>query len=155
MNVHESLSLEFTISLKVHSTVSEGIYAMKKISPNKLPAATVTQKCLTGHSDEAIKKSILLCADLFHEEMTEAKALFWKETLSEYPPVAIEWAFQNWNRNGDFFPKPRDIIRLIETWRESMDAGVKTCGKCDSGWIIVNPEVKKSEQKAKRCECLR
>lgn len=121
---------------------------------SNLRGALGTQKSLPGHSTETIKKAILLAADLFHEEMTEAKATFWKETLSEYPPTAIGWAFQNWNRNGDFFPKPRDIIRLIETWRESMGAGVQTCGKCDSGWIIANPEAKRSEQKAQRCECV-
>jgi len=128
---------------------------MKRISQGNSPKASATQKCLPGHSEETVKRAILLCAELFHEEMTAAKAEFWKEILSEYPPAGVEWAFQNWNRNGSYFPKPRDIIQLINAWRESEDAGVKTCSKCDSGWIVVNPEAKKSEQQARRCDCVK
>lgn len=130
------------------------IHAMKRITQSSSRKAVGTQRQLPGHSTEVIQRAILLCADLFHEEMTEAKATFWKELLDSYPAPAIEWAFDNWNRNGEFFPKPKDITRLIEAYRESNEAAFRTCGQCDSGWIIVNPEAKRSEQKARRCSCV-
>ena len=31
----------------------------------------------------------------------------------------LRYAFENWNRNGRFFPKPKDILELVEAYRLS------------------------------------
>lgn len=127
---------------------------MKRIKASNLPAALATQKQLPVYSTETIQNLILLCADLFHEELTQAKVKFWKDLLAPLPVAGVEYAFDQWNRNGDFFPKPKDITQLVAMWRESNDAAVKTCGKCQNGWVIVNPQAKTCDQKAKRCDCI-
>lgn len=40
----------------------------------------------------------------------------WKEDLDAYPLAAIEWAFENWRKNGQFFPVPNDILDQCKAW---------------------------------------
>lgn len=39
----------------------------------------------------------------------------WRAFLGELNPDAVTYAFDNWNRNGRFFPKPKDILDLVAT----------------------------------------
>lgn len=129
---------------------------MKKFKVSNLPKPNATsQQLIVPLALEQVKVAFKVCAELLHEEMTDAKADYWSKFLAQYPAQAVIWAFDNWTRNAEYFPKPKDITQLVSTWRESQENEVKTCGGCDSGWIIVNPEAKRSEQKAKRCDCMR
>ena len=47
-----------------------------------------------------------------------------------------------------FPPTPAEIRKHMPSDQ------VVTCGYCDNGWVIVNPEAKSSERIVRRCECL-
>lgn len=49
--------------------------------------------------------------ELFEEEIAN-----WVRDLSPFPASAIEWAFENWRRNGRFFPVYGDIIDQCIGW---------------------------------------
>jgi len=40
----------------------------------------------------------------------------WKDFLASYSSAAIEFAFENWQRNGHYFPKPAQILELIRAY---------------------------------------
>jgi len=128
---------------------------MKQIIQSSLRKAQETrQQLIAPLAVEQIKKAIQTCAEMLHEELTDTKAEYWSKLVANYPPDAVIWAFDNWTRNGDYFPKPKDIRQLVETWCEQISNEFQTCGKCSNGWVIVNPEGKMSEHKARRCGCI-
>lgn len=43
----------------------------------------------------------------------------WQKHLASFPDKGIEYAFDNWNRNAKFFPKPADITELVTVWRNA------------------------------------
>jgi len=47
-----------------------------------------------------------------------------------------------------FPPTPAEIRKYIPPLT------IETCGKCDAGWVVANPEAKRSEQKVRRCGCV-
>ncbi len=49
--------------------------------------------------------------ELFPEEIGN-----WERDLDPFPLPAIEWAFDNWRRNGRFFPVYGDIIDQCIAW---------------------------------------
>jgi hypothetical protein len=53
---------------------------------------------------------------LFSRSLTVEEAQVWKDFLSSYPSLAIEYAFENWQRNGHYFPKPAQILELIRAY---------------------------------------
>lgn len=62
--------------------------------------------------------------ELFEEEIAN-----WVRDLSPFPASAIEWAFENWRRNGRFFPVYGDIIDQCIGW-EPADKPMRPI--CDS-----------------------
>jgi hypothetical protein len=67
--------------------------------------------------------------NLFSKELTEAETNFWLMLMDEWSVNEMRYAFDNWNRNGRFFPKPKDIIEQIEAYRLSVKGkyGHPTC----------------------------
>jgi len=61
--------------------------------------------------------------ELFEEEIAN-----WERDLDPFPIQAIEWAFDNWRRNGRFFPVYGDIIDQCVSWEPSN----KPKGACDA-----------------------
>lgn len=55
-----------------------------------------------------------------YKELTEPEIALWKAKLSGYPNDLVEWALVNYN--GEFFPNPSTICRMVEVKRESMIA---------------------------------
>lgn len=49
--------------------------------------------------------------ELFEEEIGN-----WERDLDPFPIAAIEWAFDNWRRNGRFFPVYGDILNQCIGW---------------------------------------
>jgi hypothetical protein len=58
----------------------------------------------------------LALPSIFNRELTTADFEQWDRLLSPYSVPAIEYAFDNWGRNGGKFPLPKDIIGLIDAY---------------------------------------
>lgn len=52
------------------------------------------------------------------KELTTAEVALWKAKLSGYSDDLVEWALVKYN--GEFFPNPSTICRMIEVKREAM-----------------------------------
>ena len=119
-----------------------------------------------GEVETPSQRSLAECLErtrrLFSREITKDEAAIWKKCLESFPSKAIESAFENYHREGRYFPKPRDIIERIEDWKASNRVPFESCGKCQDGWVTVQAKEKKSKggvelsyfpTYAKRCEC--
>ena len=112
-------------------------------------------------STEPPPKSKLLktCQAIFSKELTEPEADFWMQMMEEMTDASLAWAFENWNRNGSFFPKPHEIRALVESYELSRATHFRPCKKCNEGWLIVpDPAANalyqtKNQKRVMRCEC--
>lgn len=57
-----------------------------------------------------------LAAKMTNYELMPQEGRLWAETLSRHPAEAIEWAFIEYLKVGQFFPKPAEILERIATW---------------------------------------
>jgi hypothetical protein len=111
---------------------------------------------------EAIKKSLSDTAEkmlnetaqLFQVNLTETDLKIWNKAIGRYKDEAVVWAFENWQRNGKFFPKPVEIMGLVYAYGASPENKFQTCGKCTDGYVLVNPEAKPCDYIFRRCECV-
>ena len=62
------------------------------------------------------------------KELNPEEIARWEQDLGGYPLQAIEFAFDNWRRNGNFFPVPSDILSLCDVWMPQ-ELVVRGCGK--------------------------
>jgi len=53
-----------------------------------------------------------------HKELSVPEIKLWQAKLSGYPNELVEWALLNYN--GEFFPNPSTICRMIEVKREAI-----------------------------------
>ncbi len=51
----------------------------------------------------------------------------WHRDLSPFPVKAIEWAFDNWRRNGRFFPVYGDILDQCIAWAPPEQKHTQAC----------------------------
>lgn len=109
-----------------------------------------TEKRLNSITENVLRET----ARIFKEDLTADLLRTWGVILHGCTDTAICWAFENWNRNGEFFPKPAVIIDLIHTFAKSPENQMKFCGSCHCGWVITNPEAKPSDFVMRRCECV-
>ncbi len=79
-----------------------------------LPARTETSLI------ECEKKRALLgkAALLFSKELTEELILLWDSILANCLAEECEYAMEQWMRNGKFFPRPANILELVEVYRD-------------------------------------
>jgi hypothetical protein len=70
------------------------------------------------------------CRGLFAKELTPEEAAYWREFLNSYSLEELRYAFDNWQRNGQFFPKPSDIVQLVDVFRKSITRRIGHPG-CD------------------------
>lgn len=63
---------------------------------------------------------LLTLAQSRTKELTSSEIKLWEAKLSGYPSDLVEWALLNYN--GEFFPNPSTICRMIEVKRESLAA---------------------------------
>lgn len=67
------------------------------------------------------------------KELTEEEVEHWVQDLSPFPARAIDWAFDNWRRNGRFFPVYGDILDQCITWAPPEQTHTKICdAECKS-----------------------
>ena len=119
-------------------------------------------------SGERLEKLNLLqtCQALFSKDLSDEESSFWAKMLEAIPLHLLRQAFENWQRNGRFFPKPKEILDLIESYKVTNQLKFKSCGKCDDdGWKVVTEGVKWRNIKGElvpmkpgnkavtRCEC--
>ena len=67
---------------------------------------------------EKLVKFLTVCAELWKEELTEAKISLYWAVLKDYPEEELDRAFVEVLRRCKFFPKPADIVEEIERLRE-------------------------------------
>ena len=66
--------------------------------------------------------------------MSEELVELWAGLLAPYSVTECEYAFDNWNRNGHFFPKPAQIIEQIAAYREQNRYQVKRDPQAGKGY---------------------
>lgn len=73
------------------------------------------------------------CQSLFARELNPEETAYWAKFLSEYSLAELRYAFENWNRNGRWFPKPKDISDLCEAYKvETVNSQSPIgCERCD------------------------
>jgi hypothetical protein len=70
-------------------------------------------------SSVMILASLDLAVAVMKTELTKPEVQLWRELLQPYPATAIQWAFREYLKAAVFFPKPADIIALIDTWKRN------------------------------------
>lgn len=97
---------------------------------------------------------------VFNKELTELDYEAWEKLLTPYPLKGIDYAFENWQRNGKIWPKPVNIIELIAAWSLSNKVEFHSCGQCDHGWVRIyqgsthgGKPIDPKVGAVKRCQC--
>ena len=103
----------------------------------------------------------LALPSMFNRELTEQDYGVWQKILAHYPINSIDYAFDNWGRNGKQWPKVANILELIAAWFLSNEEDFKCCENCDFGWVRVfegrtdgGKRVDPKVGAVKRCQCL-
>jgi hypothetical protein len=70
-----------------------------------------------------------------------------QRVLEDFPAVAVDRAVDSWVEGSEYFPKPAELLKLID---KGPRLAVASCGVCDgSGWIETSaPEYDADGQKA-------
>lgn len=83
------------------------------------------------------------CQQMFAKDLDEGELKFWRDFMGGYSIAELRFAFENWQRNGRFFPKPKDIAEQCEAYRvgevsKHIPIG---CERCDwTGFYQVRQE---------------
>lgn len=78
----------------------------------KLLDNSTTMPSLGDSAAECLRKAAVLFSKTLTPELVE----IWAHVLKDYSPQAIEYAFENWMRNGEYFPKPVNIEELCKAY---------------------------------------
>lgn len=103
------------------------------LTPSAQPESTLTKsEVIVGFLQNLALPSV------FHRELTEADYELWDRLLAPYSIQAIEYAFDNWGRNGSKFPQPKDIIALIDSYCRPVFEKALPSGRkpLDSYWPV-------------------
>jgi hypothetical protein len=57
-----------------------------------------------------------------HKELDPSEVEHWLTDLDRFSTTAIDYAFDNWRRNGMFFPVYKVIIEVCEAWQPAGEA---------------------------------
>jgi len=68
-----------------------------------------------------------MCRTFPQKELAAEEIENWHRDLGVFPVEAIKWSFENWRRNGRFFPVYGDIIDQCVAWEP-----VKQQAECDA-----------------------
>lgn len=106
-------------------------------------------------SKSSIDEKLTKTALLFSRTVSPEEFEIWEQCLDHQPMPAIDYAFDAWQRNGRWFPKPADILQLIAVWKDGRPDKNRfiPCGRdgCIDGWVTVTPPG--VDKKLRRCEC--
>lgn len=56
---------------------------------------------------------------LFGKELSSDEVKIWVDFLKPFSLAELRYAFDHWNKNARFFPKPKDIQELVDAFRLS------------------------------------
>jgi hypothetical protein len=89
------------------------------------------QLSLSEHSER--QELLKTCRQLFAKELEENDSAYWGRFLVQFSLAELRYAFEHWNRNGRWFPKPKDISDLCDVYRlELIDKEIPIgCERCD------------------------
>ena len=114
-------------------------------------------------NERSAKLTILKTSQLlFSKEMPDEEQNYWLSVMDPISVAGWRYAFENWNRNGRFFPKPKDILELVDAYKLSKTRPPLPpgCPQCVEGWVKVHSGTtpRGNEVDAKvggvvRCEC--
>jgi hypothetical protein len=76
--------------------------SLNLISPQSLPTA--------------IEKQLILAGQVFSKHLVPEEIELWETSLSKQPAEAVEWAFTEHLKVGQFFPKPAEILERVREW---------------------------------------
>lgn len=65
------------------------------------------------------EKKLKTVSLLFSKDMTAEEAEVWKSALCHYSNKAIEYAFDHWCKTERFFPKPAEIVSIMDEYNLS------------------------------------
>lgn len=66
-------------------------------------------------------------AEIFVKELSARELGVWTAVLQDRSDAAVEWSCSNWIRNGKFFPKPSEILELIQAFRNLPENQPRQC----------------------------
>lgn len=69
------------------------------------------------HSTKPWAELLNNSALMFSRKLEKAEVTIWGDFLHNLDPQAVQYAFDNWNRNGRYFPKPKDILELVDVYK--------------------------------------
>lgn len=96
---------------------------MPKSRPRKSSGRTGTTPLLL--KPDRIDELLKIQQETFPQKELSAEEINrWHQDLEPYQMDAIEWAFDNWRRNGHFFPVPGDIIDQCDAWTPAIEQGL-------------------------------
>lgn len=99
---------------------------MPKSKPPKSSAKSGTTTHLS--KQDKIDELLKIQQETFpNKELSPEEINRWHMDLEPYRLEAIEWAFDNWRRNGHFFPVPGDILDQCEVFSPAIKDG-----RCDA-----------------------
>jgi hypothetical protein len=84
-------------------------------------------------------KALKTCQAVFGKELTEDEVRQWREFLDSVPSWLVTKAFLEWAKKGKFFPKPAEILELIEASKGQNRVEFRACetNGCMDGWVRV------------------
>lgn len=90
-------------------------------------------------SESSLANCLMRTSLLFSRVLTAEEGAAWKTFLSPYSSKGIEWAFGEWQKTGKFFPKPKEILDLLEEFKVAKRAPFVACQEdgCMDGWKQV------------------
>lgn len=90
------------------------------------PDAGKTRKSLSSIALRALEAT----AELFGKELSGSELEIWTSVLHRYPDSSVDWACATWQRNGKFFPKPSEILELIQSFMATQSQPQKCEQEC-------------------------
>lgn len=95
---------------------------MPRSRPRKSSGKEGTQTLLS--KPEKIDNWLKIMVETFpSKELSPDEIVRWHQDLGNFPIHVIDWAFDNWRRNGHFFPVPGDILEQCEAWSPAIEQG--------------------------------
>lgn len=84
-------------------------------------------------------KALKTCQAVFGKELAEDEVRQWREFLGPVPSWLVTKAFLEWAKKGKFFPKPAEILELVESHKGYNREKFRACEKdgCIDGWVRV------------------
>ena len=115
-----------------------------------------TNETSNGLTASSTRSDLLkTCQSLFAKDLSEEELQFWKQFLTQFSLQELRYAFDNWNRNGRWFPKPKDIGDQCEAYRIALTNSEYPigCHRCEwTGFYMTTKEGYK-EHVAVPCPC--